>query len=156
MPDDITIRKATPDDANAISALITELAPFFLADSDDPEAATPFFKQVTPAAIRGYLTSGRYRYYVATDGDGLAGVVGIRDHAHLYHLVVAEHVQRQGLARRLWSTAKRAAEAAGNPGRFTVNASRYAVPVYERFGFVVTDSVQHKDGLAFVPMALGP
>jgi len=157
MPNAITIRDATPDDAEAISALITALAPsFFLADPDDSEAAAPFFDEVTAEAIHGYLTSDRYRYHVATDNDGLAGVVGIRDHKHLYHLVVAERAQRQGLARQLWSTAKRAAEADGNPGRFTVNSSRYAVPVYERFGFVVTDSVQYKDGLAFVPMALDP
>lgn len=152
MPDKITIRAATPDDAEAISALINALAPYFLADPDDPEAAASFFEKVTPEAIRSYLTSDRYRYHVATLDDELVGVVGVRDSAHLYHLVIAERVHRQGLARRLWTKAKRAAEAAGNPGRFTVNSSRYAVPVYEWFGFVATGPEQHKDGLAFVPM----
>jgi ribosomal protein S18 acetylase RimI-like enzyme len=155
MSSEITIRVATPADAESISALITALAPdFFLADSNDAEAAASFFEKVTPEAIRSYLSSDRYRYYVAMDENGLAGAIGLRDHTHLYHLVVAERAQRQGLAHRLWDKVRRAAEAAGNPGRFTVNSSRYAVPVYERFGFVVTGSEQHKDGLVFVPMTL--
>jgi GNAT superfamily N-acetyltransferase len=155
MPDAITIRHATPDDAEPISALITALAPsFFLADPDDVEAAAPFFDKVTPATIRDYLASDRYRYHVAGRGGELVGVIGMRDHTHLFHLVVAEQVHRQGVATRLWHEAKRVAEAAGNSGRFTVNSSRYAVPVYERFGFLVTGPEQHKNGLVFVPMAL--
>ena len=155
MPDKITIRTATPGDAESISALITALAPdFFLADPDDVEAAAPFFEKVTPAAIRDHLVSDRYRYHVAELSGELVGVIGMRDHAHLFHLAVAERVHRQGVAARLWNEARRVAEAAGNPGRFTVNSSRYAVPVYERFGFAVTGPEQHKDGLVFVPMTL--
>ncbi len=36
----------------------------------------------------------------------------------------------------------------------TVNASSYGVPVYERFGFTVTDETQCKDGIRFTPMKL--
>ena len=148
-----TLRPAVRDDAPAISRLIRELTKFSLADPDDPESAAPFFDSITPQAIEGYL-DGNYVYHVVEHGDDLAGVVAIRDHSHLYHLFVAERFHRQGLGARLWSHARQVAMDAGNEGLFTVNASVYAVPVYERFGFVAQGPVIHKDGLAFVSMEL--
>lgn len=110
MPGDMTIRPATPGDAEAISALITKLASdYFLANPQAPEAAAPFFQQVTPEAIHSYLTSERYQYHVAMDRAGLAGAIGVRDSTHVYHLVVAKRAWRQGLARRLWLTARQTA-----------------------------------------------
>ena len=150
----MTIREAMPEDANAISALVTSLASFFLADPDDAEAAAPFFATITPEAIRGYIAGGRFCYHVAESGSELAGTVGVRDASHLYHLFVADRFHGRGLAARLWSEAKCAARASGNPGRFTVNSSLYAVTVYKRFGFVETGPEVQKDGLAFVAMTL--
>lgn len=152
--DELTIRGALPEDAEAIGALIEGLASFYLPDPDAPEDAASFFATITPEAIRERLTGDQFRYHVAVARDELAGVVGVRDDTHLYHLFVAEGYHRQGLASRLWTVAKQAAEKAGNPGRFTVNSSPYAVPVYERFGFVVTEPEVHKDGIVFVPMVL--
>jgi ribosomal protein S18 acetylase RimI-like enzyme len=86
-------------------------------------------------AIGGYIESG-YRYHIAEEDGELAGVVAVRDNSHLYHLFVSERFQGQGLARRLWEVAKTASLSAGNPGLFTVNSSRYAVGMYENFGFV--------------------
>jgi len=153
-PAGVTIRDAEPEDAEAISALILSLTSFFLADPADPEAAAPFFATISPEALRANLTDGRYRYQLAESGGELAGVVGVRNDAHLYHLFVAAPFHRQGLAARLWAAARQAARAAGNPGRFTVNSSRYAVPVYRRLGFRVTGPEVLKDGIAFIPMEL--
>jgi predicted GNAT family N-acyltransferase len=61
----------------------------------------------------------------------------------------------QGIASTLWDIAKEAAASDGNTGRFTVNSSVNAVPIYERFGFVATGAVQVQNGIAFVPMELG-
>ena len=146
------IRAATTHDAPAISALLRSLADYFLADPDRPEDAEAFFRTITPEAIAGFIDGGRFRYHVAEAQGVLAGAVGVRDGAHLYHLFVAERFHRRGLATRLWEHAR--AEA-GNPGRFTVNASRFAVPLYERLGFTATGEVEVKDGIAFQPMVLG-
>jgi GNAT superfamily N-acetyltransferase len=153
-PDQTTLREAKPGDAEAVSALVTALAPFFLADPGDLEAAAPFLATFSPEAFRGNFASDRFRYHVAESNGELAGVVGVRDEQHLFHLFVAERFHRQGLAARLWTEARAAARTAGNPGRFTVNSSRYAIPVYERFGFRATGPEVHKDGVIFVPMAL--
>ena len=152
MPDAVTIRAAGPDDAGAISGLITSLSRYFLADPDDPGAAAAFFATIAPGAIRRSLGSARYRYHVAEVDGAIVGVVGMRDAGHLYHLFVAEPFHGRGIASRLWATAHGEARAQGNPGAFTVNSSRHAVPLYERLGFRATDSLQVKDGLAYLPM----
>ncbi|HEY0023092.1 MAG TPA: GNAT family N-acetyltransferase [Longimicrobium sp.] len=151
---EITIREATTDDAGHISALIASLARYFLADPDRPQDAAAFFETITPLAIADSIASGRYRYHLAESAGELAGIVGVRDAGHLYHLMVAEPFQRQGIASQLWDLAKRAAADDGNTGRFTVNSSVNAVPVYERFGFRATGAVQVQNGIAFMPMEL--
>ena len=147
--DPIALRKAAPADAEAISALATALAPYFLADPDRPEDAAFFFTTITPEAIRGYLEGG-FSYHLAEADGALAGLIGIRGGSHVYHLFVDERFHRRGVAARLWERARNAADASD---RFTVNASRYAVPVYRRFGFVAEGPEMVQDGVAFQPMA---
>jgi GNAT superfamily N-acetyltransferase len=152
--DALILREARPEDAGAISGLITSLSRYFLADPDDPEPAAAFFGTIAPAAIAASLAGDRFRYHVAEVDGVLAGVVGVRDASHLYHLFVAEPFHGRGIGSRLWDTARREARARGNPGRFTVNSSRHGIPIYERLGFVATDALQVRDGLAFLPMQL--
>lgn len=145
------IRTATPEDAPAISALVSSLSGYFLADPDHPEAAAAFFRTITPEAIAGFIEGGRFVYHVAEDGGRLAGAVGVRDGSHLYHLFVDERFHRRGIATRLW---EHALAEAGYPARFTVNASLFAVPLYERLGFTAAGDAVVKDGIAFQPMVL--
>ena len=146
-------RLATPADAEAISALIRGVSRFFTLRPDGA-GAEAFMETISPEAIRGYLSSPEYVYRVAEDDGALAGVVAIRDNRHLYHLFVAPDGHRRGLARRLWTEAMDTALRAGNPGEFTVNSSPYAVPVYERFGFVAMGPRTEANGIAFIPMRL--
>lgn len=148
----LAIRPADAGDAPRISALIRALAGYFLVDPANPDAAEGFFRTVSPEAVAGYLADGRHRYHLAEVAGGMAGVVGMRDDAHLLHLFVAEPFHRRGIARRLWARARDEARAAGNPGRFTVNSSLPARPLYESLGFVPTGDPVEKDGIRFVPM----
>jgi predicted N-acetyltransferase YhbS len=147
------IRLAAPADAEAISTLIRGVSHFFTLRPDGA-GAEAFLETVSADAIRGYLSSSEYVYRVAEEDGALVGVVAIRDNRHLYHLFVAPDGHGRGLARRLWTEAMDAALRAGNPGEFTVNSSVYAVPVYERFGFVPTGPRVEANGIAFVPMRL--
>lgn len=147
------IRPATADDAAAISALILGVSQFFTLHPDG-EGAEDFLATVSPEAIAGYLASPAYEYRVAEEAGALAGVVAVRNNAHLYHLFVAPAFHGRGLSRQLWDAAREAALRAGNPGEFTVNSSLYAVPVYERFGFQPTGPRVDQHGIAFIPMKL--
>ncbi|MGX2039631.1 GNAT family N-acetyltransferase [Methylocaldum sp. MU1018] len=147
------IRTATPDDAPRIGALVRGLTCKYIAHEFSEQGARRLLESMSEATIEGYLESG-YRYHAREENGELAGVIAIRDNRHLYHLFVSERFQGRGLARRLWEVAKAARLRAGNPGVFTVNSSRYAVGVYEKFGFVRQSEAIDVSGVICIPMKL--
>jgi len=147
------IRRATIEDAAAISDLIRPLAERYIANEFSPEGAANLLASMEADAIEGYLASG-YEYHVAEEDGMLVGVVGVRDNSHLYHLFVADEFRGRGFARELWRVARDACRAAGNVGEFTVNSSRFAVGTYRKFGFVETGPPETKNGVTSVPMKL--
>lgn len=151
----MAIRRATAGDAQAVSALIKGVAHYFTLDPQG-RGAQAFLSSIEPPAVEGYITAPNFSYLVGFVGQRLAGVVAVRDNAHLYHLFVARAFQGRGLSRDLWQHAKEAAIAAGNRTGFTVNSTPWAVPVYQRFGFKTTGPKVETKGVAFVPMRLEP
>jgi ribosomal protein S18 acetylase RimI-like enzyme len=150
----LVIRPAVLADADALSALAHLVAPYFTRHPDG-QGAELFFASITPEAMAERLTSPQFRYWVATAETGkIIGAIAIRDNSHLYHLFVDPDQHRQGCAKQLWRHLKDAANAAGNPGEFTVNSSIYAQAMYEKFGFVASAEKQETHGLVFLPMAL--
>lgn len=146
---------ATVDDADELAGLVRSLAAQLGADPAAPETR-PFWDSLSATALAGYLASERYRFTVARDGARLAGVVALRDTTHLFNLYVDLGYQRQGLATRLWQYAMRQAGSLGAERGFTVNASRYAVPVYCRFGFELAGATHVTHGITIQPMKLAP
>lgn len=147
---------AEPAQATDISRLIQGLAAYFL-DADDSPAAQPFLSTFEPAAIGALLANPAYRYHVATAGSALLGVCALKDNRQVYHLFVAQQAHGQGIARALRARARAdalARQSDESDRAFTVNSSAYAVPVYERLGFVTTGAVQVRNGVRFVPMAM--
>lgn len=145
-------RPARPGDAVAMSGLISDLGRYFLADPEDPAAAAVFFDAMSVQATQERLSDPRYRHHVAVATDGLAGFVTTLDRHHLYQLFVAERYHRQGLGRRLWALARSAENEGGHDGRYTVNASLYAVPFYLRLGFRESGALITRDGICYQPM----
>jgi len=149
----ITIRSALPGDAHIISALIRAEAHHCTAHPGG-DGAEQFFSSITPEAIAGYITSPNFIYLLGCMDSQPAGVVAVRDGRHLYHLFVAAKFQRRGIASNLWAQAKAKAIESGNAQGFTVNATPFALPVYERFGFEIQGARVEENGVAFVPMIL--
>ena len=137
----------------AIAALLRELAREFIVHESTPEGAATFLAENDQAGLRGFLALG-YVYHVALDAGSLAGFIAMRDNSHLFHLFVGKRWQGQGLSRKLWNVARAAAIARGGDGNFTVNASNYALGVYEAFGFVRDGPTRCVKGLYFNPMRL--
>ncbi|MFM8899562.1 MAG: GNAT family N-acetyltransferase [Burkholderiales bacterium] len=146
-------RPATVNDAAAISSLIYTLGQSFVVNSDG-SGADRFWASVSTEAEASYIQSTRYQFTVAEAGNSLAGVIGVRDTTHLFHLFVATDHQRKGLAKMLWQHVLGNLQARAYLGPVTVNSSLSAQPVYERFGFLPSGSVTHADGIAFIPMSL--
>lgn len=149
------IQRATATDSPAISQLIVGLSRFFTLDPQGAGAEV-FLQTISPAAIQSLIEAPNMAYYKATQGEKLAGVVALRDNAHLYHLFVAPAFQGQGLSRSLWEQVREDALKRGNVGQFTVNSTPHAVPVYERFGFKATGPRVEMRGIAFMPMRHSP
>ena len=147
------IERASIDDAPRVSWLIRGLSEsLFLLPNG--EGAGPFLASISEAAIRSYIEAANFSYFVAEDESKLVGVVAMRDNSHLYHLFVEPSLQGKGFARQLWHFIKANAVQAGNLGKFTVNSSLNAVPVYESFGFKVSGPKVEMHGIAFQPMQL--
>ncbi len=148
----LRFRRANDRDADAISALVVPLVEKYIVYPFEPSAASRLLDSMTAAAFAKRIIGG-YRYHVAVDGDAIVGVVATKDDSHLYHLFVAESVQRHGVATALWDLARRASREAGYEGDFTVNASRYAEGFYRKLGFERVRSAT-QDGIAHVEMRL--
>jgi GNAT superfamily N-acetyltransferase len=147
------IRSATLADSERISNLIYVLAEKYITHELTPEGATTLLSSLRPNEIKQYIESG-IKYHLAEIEDELVGVIAVKDNSHLYHLFVDEHYQRKGIASLLWSVAQEACLLKGNPGIFTVNSSSFALPIYEKLGFIVQEGQQEKDGVIYIPMKL--
>lgn len=147
------IRPLTAHDIPAVARLFGALAMEYIVNQAPPDAARQFVRDNDEDALRGFLAAGM-RYHVAERDGQIVGFVALRAQKHLYHLFVDKQYHRQGIATALWEVARQEALAAGNPGVFTVNASNYALPVYQKMGFVQTGPMQFKSGLYYNPMQL--
>lgn len=147
------IRPIEDQDVPAVARLLQVLAREFIVHESTPEGASTFLRENDEAAVRRYIEAGHVYHVAESDGE-IAGFIAMRDRAHLFHMFVGVKWQRQGVARRLWAAARQAAIDAGGSGSFTVNASNFAVPVYEAMGFVRTAPMQSLKGLYFNPMSL--
>lgn len=151
----LSIRPCEDRDLAAMARLFRACALAYIVHEAPPEGASNFLRDNDEEGLRGFVRSGHV-YHVALAGDELAGFVAIRNNDHLYHLFVDPRWHRRGLARRLWDVARAEALARGGPGAFTVNASNYAVPVYEAFGFERSGPLQCVKGMQVNPMRLTP
>lgn len=147
------IKRASVKDVPQISALIRGLSTLYIL-SPDTEGAEPYLESISEPAIRGYVSANNFRYLVVESEGQLIGVIALRDNTHLYHMFIAEEFQGQGMGHKLWETVKAEAMQEGNIGRFTVNSSLNAVPVYERLGFVPVGNKVEENGVTFQPMLL--
>ncbi|MGH8691979.1 MAG: GNAT family N-acetyltransferase [Burkholderiales bacterium] len=150
---EVSIRRAAAADAEGISRFIIALSEEFIVGEFRPQGRAHFLADHSTAKVKERL-AGDFRFYLAEDATGLAGVAAIRSNVHVYYLFVAKARQRTGLARRLWVRVLDDSLTLGNPGKFTVNASNYAVPAYESLGFRRTGSRAQKSGVLYNPMQL--
>jgi len=147
-PDQIVLRDATGDDADAISALVIALTKRWIAPDCDEEGTALLLGSMAAPQVARRLREG-HRHVVAELDGRIVGVAALRLPSHLYHLFVAQDVQRRGVARALWDAVR---EAADPVAPVTVNASLHALEAYRRLGFEPTGPQRHERGLRFVPM----
>ena len=147
------IRPINDTDIPAVAVLMRSLSDEFIVHECSPDAAAAFARENDEAGIRAFVGAGM-AYYVAEKDGTIAGFIAMRENKHIFHMFVDKAHHRQGIAKALWDVARQAAIDAGNPGQFTVNASNYALPVYQAMDFVPTAPTQCKNGIYYNPMQL--
>jgi ribosomal protein S18 acetylase RimI-like enzyme len=147
----VAIRRGTVRDAERISTLIITLAEEFIVNEFTTAGRLHFLADHSPAKVEQRL-QGDFRFYLAEDVHELVVVGAIRSNTHLYYLFVAKPYQRRGLVRHLWSQMKAESLALGQPDKFTVNASNYAVHAYEKLGFRRSQPPKEQNGVIYNPM----
>jgi GNAT superfamily N-acetyltransferase len=153
---DISIRIAINSDVPGISRLLRSLSHTYIVSPDDPEV-DKFFATLTEGAISTFIGRRDVVYLVAaTSTTELVGAAAISGDERVEHLFVDPAYQGIGLGRRLWEDLRNHALQSGNPGLFKVNSSLNAVPIYERFGFVIAAPKVERYGGVYVPMILKP
>ncbi len=94
----------------------------------------------------GFITLGSFF------DNSLVGLITLKNQNHITQLFVKKEFQDNGIASSLWALAKVATNNTQVPKTYTVFSSRAAIPVYESFGFKVTEPLQEKNGIYYRPM----
>ena len=150
----LRIRLGRPDDARAVAALVRRVTRRWIVPDQPPEAGLALLLRQGAAAQRLRMQEG-HRCHLAWCGSALVGVATLRDDSHLTQLFVGTRYHGRGIARRLWLRAMADAVRRAGTRRFTLNASRCAVPAYLRLGFVATGPERlSPNGVLTTPMAL--
>lgn len=149
----VHIRPARLTDSADISRLISRNCQQLLMDDFEGDGLEFFLRSVEERAIREYMEQG-FEYLVAEINDQLVGVIAVKDYSHMFHLFVDMAFHQRGIARQLWQQMKQLSLSKGNSGRFTLNSTTYALPIYQRWGFKVTGEKAQRFGINYTPMAL--
>ena len=100
------------------------------------------------------VQAGRKKILGYFQDDEIIGVIATRDETHIALMFVDKHHQRKGIAKQLYNVILAEIKKKPDVTEVTVNSSPYAVPVYERLGFIKTaEQQEHENGIIYVPMA---
>jgi GNAT superfamily N-acetyltransferase len=145
----MSIRIADRQDAPQLRALVIGLAAFYLPE---PDFTPPkwFSVNLELAQFEARLVSDEFTNIVYELEGNLVGYLAMKGNSHLYHLFVAEEYQGKGIARQLW---QQAIDRCPAP-KYMVRSSIYAIPVYQKFGFINVGNIEEKDRMQYQMMEL--
>lgn len=120
----------------------------FIAPEFTEEGVEEFFKYSNPRAFKKRTESGYFSMVSEIDGQ-LAGMIEIKENRHISMLYVDKSFHRNGIASEL---IRNSMDILANSSDITVNSSRYAVPFYEKLGFIQFEEEKTIYGVIHIPM----
>ena len=145
------IRLLRENEYEAAKALVGRVFDAYVAPEYSQEGVETFYtflRAIGTPSRKGEPSVQLFGYFMRS---ALAGVVAMRECTHIALLFVASEYQRKGVARALLQSVRQDAVAA-EAEYITVNSSPYAVPIYERLGFVAAGPEEERDGIRYTPM----
>lgn len=146
-------RPAGADDCDAMATLLRQASQEFITGQFTADAAQRFLDGNRADQLRSQLDERGF-FYVATDGNLMAGMIGVVATTHIKYLFVGGAWHRRGVARRLLALAIEQMQRRGPVTAVSLNASDYGLRAYERLGFVAVEPRQERAGVWFTPMRL--
>jgi len=151
---EVDISSLTPGEETIVAELVGRVFDEFVAPEYGEEGRHTFATYIEPHRIRSDYDKGGI-LLVAKHAGHIIGILEMRYRAHISLLFVDAPYHRQGIAGKLWQVAQQIS-LSNDPTitEFTVNSSTYAVPIYEKLGFVEKTRQVTRNGMTFVPMKL--
>ena len=150
----LRMRLAHPDDAREVGMLVRRVVRRWIVPDQPPQVAKDLLARSSARSLREKMVEGQ-RFHLAYIEDVLVGVSAMRSDSHLVQFFVSTRFQGLGVGRRLWERTMRDAIQRAGTRRFTLNATRCAVPVYVRLGFRATGRERPSPmGVLTTPMVL--
>lgn len=150
----ITYREIHQGEEENVCKLIIECFNEFVAPGYSEDGIIEFSKYVTLKSTRDRLSRNHFML-LALDGNLIAGVIEVRNNNHISLFFVRKEYQNQGIGRKLYELAiEKCKTLKPDVDVIDVNSSPYAVPIYEKLGFVKVSNEQIANGMRFTPMAI--
>jgi GNAT superfamily N-acetyltransferase len=158
MKNGLTFQEMNEGEEKEIFELVRAVFEEYVAPDFSPEGVANFGDFILPDSVLQRKNSGRYFLITAKDGNQIVGMIEMQDCNHVCLLFVSKAYHNRGIARELFKTSLEKCRILkeGSLEEIEVNASRYAVPVYEKLGFTKTGDEQIKNGILFTPMKANP
>lgn len=134
-------------------ALVENVFMEFEAPDYSEQGVEEFRKFINPERIQKEIDSSALRLWGCFHERQIVGVLGVESKGHICLLFVAKEFHRQGIAKAMLEKGLAPLREKNLP-QVTVNSSPYAVPAYQRMGFITTQPEQCFNGVRYIPMAL--
>lgn len=118
------------------------------------EGTDNFANFLTSPSLEKLYKAGKYIVFVATLEEKVIGMISVRNGNHISLLFVDEKYHRQGVAGQLIKKLQDYLLKNTDYQTFTVNASPYGIPFYEKTGFKATGEETVTDGIIYTPMEM--
>ena len=141
----------TLKNSNALQ-LVWDVFEEFEAYQYSAEGVREFQNYIEYSSIKRLLDNSEMMMWGCFHNDKIVGMIATRHANHITLLFVDKQHHRQGIAHTLYQEFIDYCSKNDNCSEISVNSSLYAVEVYEKLGFVTTDTEQQKNGIRFVPM----
>ncbi len=138
-----------PGDEAVLSLMIRRAFEIYIAPDYSDEGLRTFREFTEPDAILRRFQNGDVILCYREEGR-IVGVLDVREGNHICQFFVEPDCHGKGIGRTLMSELVRRLE--GQFDSITVNASLYAVKIYEKLRFRATGGKEEKDGIVYIPM----
>jgi len=154
MREPITFREMAAGDEMAVSTLIEDVFDEFIAPDYGPGGVEEFKRHIVPEDLLQRHVRGDSHIIVAEEDGELVGVIDVRDGCHIRLFFVRKDHQGGGIGRKLFDLSRqRCRQEDPALEEITVNASPYAIPIYESLGFFVAQPERFRNGIRHTPMS---